>query len=256
MGKSLRYLAILPLLAMSAGLPAAWAQGTPASGAPGGTSAGATPAATAAIAAKLSFLDVGGIKLGMPVKDAIPALKKMIAPPEILTTAIVPDFTKPEDAPKGKEQITASAKDANGDTEVIELLSTLPPNPELVRSIKLKRTYGDSSDVNFDSTLVDLHKKYGTESLVMAQGSSEQFNTLQLRWYFDPAGHQLQGDAARKEWTCTEGGGDGGPACPTLTVLEILLQADGVKKMNTLTEEVRSYPLDRSAEAVTSAASR
>lgn len=232
------------LLTVGASLQLAQAQGT------------SSPEQTAAIAAKLNYMEVAGITLGMPIKDAVANLKKMIAAPEILTTAIVPAFTKPADAPKGKEQITAAAKDANGNTEVIELLSTLAPNPELVRSIKLKMNYVNGSGPDFDGTLADLRMKYGPESLVMAQGSSEQFNTIELRWYFDPNGHVLQGDTAKKEWSCTEGGGDGGPACPTLTALEILVQADGVKKVNTLTEEVRSYPLDRSAEEASAAASR
>ena len=132
----------------------------------------------------------------------------------------------------------------------------LAPNPELVRSIKLKRNYVNGSGPDFDATLAELRKKYGPESLLIAQGSSEQFNTIELRWDFDPDGHALQGDTARKEWNCTEGGDNGGPACPTLTALEVLVQADGVKKVNTLTEEVRSYPLDRSAEESSASASR
>jgi hypothetical protein len=236
--------AAFALLAAGASLQPARAQAT------------SSPEQTAAIAAKLNYMDVGGIKLGMPVKDAVASLKKVMASPEILTTAIVPAFTKPADAPKGKEQITATAKNADGNTEVIELLSTLAPNPELVRSIKLKRNYVNGSGPDFDATLAELRKKYGPESLLIAQGSSEQFNTIELRWDFDPDGHALQGDTARKEWNCTEGGDNGGPACPTLTALEVLVQADGVKKVNTLTEEVRSYPLDRSAEESSASASR
>jgi hypothetical protein len=213
-----------------------------------------TPQGTAAIAAKVGFMEVAGIKLGMPVKDAVKELKNMIGPPEILTTAIVPPFTAPADAPKGNEQITASAKDGKGDSETIELLSTLSPNAELVRSIKQKLDFSNGSGPNFDSVLADLRKKYGPESLVMAQASTTEINTLLLRWYFDPDGHSLQGSAAQKEWSCTERGDNGGPACSTLTVLEILIQADGIKQVYALTEQAQSYPLDRSAEDATQAA--
>src|SRR5262245_480438 len=80
-----------------------------------------TAQATAALAAKAGFLDVGGIKLGMQMKDATAALQKnMMGTPKVLTTAVVPDFTDAKDAPAGNEQVTATAADTKGNKEKIE----------------------------------------------------------------------------------------------------------------------------------------
>jgi hypothetical protein len=215
-----------------------------------------TPAATAALAAKAGFLEVGGIKLGMPMKDAMAALQKsMMGTPKVLTTAIVPDFTDAADAPKGNEQVTATAADAKGNKEKIEFIWAQPPNAPVVRWIKRKVDYSPGSGPNFDTMLAGLRKMYGPESVVLAMASGERVNTILTRWMYDPSGQQVKGDAATKEWDCTENAG-GTPLCRNLTILEIYLQADGVKVTYGLTEELESYPLSRSAREATEAAAK
>ena len=64
----------------------------------------------------------------------------------------------------------------------------------------------------------------------------------------------VHGAAANQEHDCTEGGNGGTLACANLTVLEILIQADGIKNVYGLTAELESYPLNKSARDATRAA--
>jgi len=241
-------LALVVAMACGAGVARLAAQGA-------GPETG-TAQATAALAAKAGIVEVGGLKLGMPMKDAQAALaKSMMGTPKVLTTAVVPPFTDAKDAPAGSEQVTATAADSKGNKEKIEFIWAQPPNAPVVRWIKRKVDYSPGSGPNFDTVLAGLRKTYGPESVVLAQASGERVNTILMRWMYDPSGQQVKGDVATKEWDCKENAG-GTPLCRNLTILEIYLQADAVKVTYGLTQELESYPLSRSAREATQAAAK
>jgi hypothetical protein len=130
----------------------------------------------------------------------------------------------------------------------MEFIFTQPPNPSVVRWIKRKLDFSPGSGPNFEATLGDLRKKYGPESVVLASASNERVTTMLLRWIYDGNGKPLFGPAAQQEMNCDAPGRGGSDACPNLTVLEVLLQADGIKVVYGLSEELESFPLSKSAQ--------
>ena len=174
-----------------------------------------TPEGTAKIAAKAGFLDLLGIKLGMPVKEAVDALKAHNAgfkpAPNILYeyealpgVVMTPELVAPN--PAGP---TASAGD------YFNLFITYAPNEAFLWGIVRNLGFGrEDSRPTVENTLAGLRKKYGPESTRQV--------TSRLIWIYDAQGQQVMGAKAddiyskcSQTWAVNSGGESGGGNRPT-----------------------------------------
>jgi type II secretory pathway pseudopilin PulG len=169
-----------------------------------------TPEGTAKIAAKAGFLEVVGIKLGMPVKDAVEALKshnggfksgpitlrEYEALPGVVMTPVLY-------APNPAGPNATSGDDFN-------LLITYPPNEAFVWGIVRNMGFGtNATRPPLENTLAGLRQKYGPES-------TRQVNS-RLIWIYDANGQQVMGQQAMdiynqcsQTWMVGQGGSIGG----------------------------------------------
>ena len=150
-----------------------------------------TPEATAKIAAKAGFLDVVGIKLGMPMKDALAVVKARSAdfkmepkvrlefeslPGVVMTPVLVGQSKTPDQSMEG-----------------IGLLLTYAPNEAFVYSVWRDVWFGKmESRPPVDTIVTGLRKKYGPESV-------RHEDTL-LLWLYDAQQQQVMGARAKEIW--------------------------------------------------------
>jgi hypothetical protein len=154
-----------------------------------------TPEGTAKIAAKAGFLEVVGIKLGMPAKEAVEALKahnagfkpgpitlrEYEALPGVLMTPVLY-------APNPGGPNATSGDDFN-------LLLTFAPNEAFVWGIVRNMGFGtNETRPPVDKTLAGLRQKYGPES-------AKQWGANRLIWIYDADGKQVMGPQAMDIYT-------------------------------------------------------
>ena len=152
-----------------------------------------TPEGTAKIAAKAGFLEVVGIKLGMPVKEAVDALKAYNAsyqpgPLTLREYEALPGvvMTPVLHAPNPAGPNATSGDDFN-------LLLTYAPNEAYVWGIVRSMGFGtNATRPPVDSTLAGLRQKYGPES-------TQQLNS-RLIWIYDAQRQQVMGQKAMEIW--------------------------------------------------------
>lgn len=244
------------------------ASAPPASAGPGQTSvvqsgsasrAMGTAETTARLAQAAMFVDVAGLKLGMPLKDAPAVLKSLNLRPqrEPQVETVWPldssgvEKNPPPNAPRSVYLLEYIATDNQGINESVQLSAAKHPNPAVVTQIERKVTYRSGQGPLRDTVLAGLRQKYGPESLVV----SEIPTNLVLRWYFDDQRQALQGNLAKQQTIC--GGGAGGGVadnaglCPSLTVLDVVLMHTAPGVVMELSVRAVSRPLNKSAEEAT-----
>jgi hypothetical protein len=174
-----------------------------------------TPEGTAKIATKAGFLDLVGIKLGMPVKEAVDALKAhnagfKPAPNTLYEYEALPGVVMtPELVAPNPAGPTASAGD------YFNLFITYAPNEAFLWGIVRNLGFGrEDSRPTVENTLAGLRKKYGPES-------TRQLNS-RLIWIYDAQGQQVTGAKAddiyskcSHTWAVNSGGESGGGNRPT-----------------------------------------
>ncbi len=148
-----------------------------------------SPEGTAQIAAKAGFLDVVGIKPGMPAKEAVSALtahnagfkpgpirlREYEALPGVVMTPVLY-------APNPAGPNATSGDDFN-------LLLTYAPNEAFVWGIVRNMGFGRVEDrPTVENTLAGLRQKYGPESVKQADS--------RLIWIYDGEGKQVMGQQA------------------------------------------------------------
>jgi hypothetical protein len=144
-------------------------------------------------------LDVVGIKFGMPVADAMRALKadnpRMTLAP---TTTSLEGFSSPLMLSViGNEPVTAAPDSTIGRAgETIELLFTLPPSSEVVWGVQRSYHFATKERPLMDVTIEALLKKYGPASLPPSADARDR--TKIIAWMYDssgrplgPGGHQI-----------------------------------------------------------------
>jgi hypothetical protein len=148
-----------------------------------------TPEGTAKIAAKAGFLEVVGIKLGMPAKEAVDALKahdgNFKAKPNTLYEyeALPGMVMTPELVAANPGGPTASS----GDT--FNFLITYAPNDAFVWGVVRNLGFGrEENRPTVENSLAGLRKKYGPES-------AREMNN-RLIWIYDAQGQQVMGPKA------------------------------------------------------------
>ncbi len=150
-----------------------------------------TPEATARIAAKAGSLDVVGIKLGIPVTEALAAVKTHNAnikmePKAKLEFEALPGVVM-------TPVLVGQSKTADEASESVGLLLTYAPNEAFVYSVWRDFWFGKKkSRPPVDTIVTGLRKKYGPESVRIE-------DTL-LLWLFDAQKQQVMGPRAKEIW--------------------------------------------------------
>ena len=218
-----------------------------------------TAESTAKLAQAAMFIDVAGLKLGMPLKDALPVLKALnLAPLREPQVEIVwpldntgVEKVPPPNAPRSIYLLEYQARDSQGLNEYVELTGAKHPNPAVVTQIERKVVYRAGQGPARTAVAAGLRQKYGSESLVVL----DQQGQFALRWYFDEQRQALQGNLATQQSVC--GGGAGGGVadnaglCPTLTVVDALIYNDSTGAVRELSVRAVSRPLNRSSAEAT-----
>jgi hypothetical protein len=242
-----------------------------------------TPDGTATIAASLASVDVVGIKLGMPMQDAIDAAmaenkafkQTVLGQACISATAPCSNVTTPH------ETVAVSAI---APTESLFLGFTPPPSAQVVFSVKRQLKIPATS---VDVLVASLRKKYGPESLNSdAAGNplAASPGTKTYVWLFDLQGHLAAGDQAAPFVDCADtanvmasGAGSlgadnaavnfdkqshatiaaasnddpypypGSSHCVAVTAVTATMQLDSNGMTNNLAVEIGSFPLLHSA---------
>jgi hypothetical protein len=149
-----------------------------------------TPEGTAKIAAKAGFLDVVGIKLGMPVNEAVDALKAHNAgfKPGPLTLREYEALPGVVMTPVLQAPNPGGPNATSGDD--FHLLLTYAPNEAFVWGIVRNMGFGRVDErPTVENTLAGLRQKYGQESV--KEGDSR------LIWIYDGEGKQVMGQQAK-----------------------------------------------------------
>jgi hypothetical protein len=135
--------------------------------------------------APTSAVDVVGIKLGMPMADAVAAIKADNPKLSVQTqTMVLEGFEQPFATAIVASQPTESGKDA----EEITLLLTTPPSHQVVWGIQRTYHYGPQSMPSLDNTLAGLRRKYGAENAALPDADSRSL-TKTMAWAYDTSGN-------------------------------------------------------------------
>jgi hypothetical protein len=147
-----------------------------------------TPEATARLAATAGFIDIVGIKLGMPVRDAVQAVRAANA--EMKVSPV--DIARLEALPQ--TELTASAfaqtNPQGQGGEAIGLALTLPPNEPYVWGVTRNIRFAAQEMPTAETLVASLRTKYGPESFKVS-------GTDQMVWIFDAQGRQVAGQKAQ-----------------------------------------------------------
>lgn len=153
-----------------------------------------TSEATAKIAAKAGFLDIVGVKLGMPLKAAVEAVKAHNA-----NLKLEPQHKLEFEALPGvvMTPVMASTKNMNQGSdqgaEYLGLLLTYAPNEAFVYGVWRDFWFSNmESRPPVDTILAGMRKKYGLESV--------RFENTRLLWLFDAQRQQVMGPKAKDIW--------------------------------------------------------
>jgi hypothetical protein len=169
-----------------------------------------TPEGTAKIAGKAGFLEVVGVKLGLPVRDAQDALKAYNAgfktsPITLYEYEALPGVIM---TPVLRAPNPAGPDATSGDD--FTLFITYQPNEAFLWGIVRNMGFGtNATRPPLDGTLAGLRQKYGPESM-------QQMNS-RLVWIYDAQGQQVKGQPATEiynlcsqTWAISLGGDSAG----------------------------------------------
>jgi len=154
-----------------------------------------TPEATAKIAAQAGFVDVVGIKLGMPVKDAIAAVQQYNAnlrlyPQPVSKTDLLPDVGFSDGV---------NARTDN-QSEAIELSVAMAPNQEVVWSVLRAISYSGDNRPAVTNVIAAFRQKYGPEDGSLQDPATAKANRVELMdafWVFDSNGKKVPAKQAK-----------------------------------------------------------
>lgn len=191
------------------------AGGSPANEKPQPSPDFGTPEGTAKIAAKAGSLEVVGIKLGLPAKDAQDALKAYNAgykptPITLYEYEALPGVVM---TPVLRATNPAGPDATSGDD--FTLFITYPPSEAFLWGIVRNMGFGtNATRPPLDGTLAGVRQKYGAESM-------QQVNS-RLVWIYDAQGQQVMGQKATEvyslcsqTWAVSTGGDAAGGNRPS-----------------------------------------
>jgi hypothetical protein len=146
--------------------------------------------------APTAAIDVVGIKLGMPIADAVAAIKADNPKLSIETqTMVLEGF----DQPFATSIVARQSIESGKDSEEVTLLLTTPPNHQVVWGIQRNYHYAQQSMPTLDNTLVGLHRKYGVENAALMNPDSRNL-TKTIAWAYDTSGKLMETAQGKALW--------------------------------------------------------
>ncbi len=149
---------------------------------------------SAKVAVSADKYDVLGIRLGMPAKDAIAALRSHdpavhLAPETVKYNVLTEPLTY---GLYGVNQVVLrSGNHALPNAEKIYLTLTMPPNKQLVSKISRFRMFSKETAPTQQSLVAELEKKYGSPSYDSGPGNLSSRGNRELFWVDDAQGSRL-----------------------------------------------------------------
>lgn len=154
-----------------------------------------TPETTARIAANAGFVDVVGIKLGMPVKEAVAAIKKHN--PKLQTGTSAGSSYRFDLLPNVNFVDSVKAM-GQGPSEVIDLYLTMPPNQDVVWFVSRSIDYDGDTRPTVANVIAALREKYGPEDGSMRDKSlTGTGDLMDAYWVFDANGKKVSTQQAK-----------------------------------------------------------
>ena len=150
-----------------------------------------TPQGTNALASSAGFIDILGVKLGMPAEQALSILKATY-PASKITLERTPDYESAwyrleRENPDHKWVSTISVRDAAAGENISVGLS-LPPSKQVVQAVGRASYF--KAPVAVENIVAGLHKKYGMESY----SNTFYGMTKTLLWVYDTQGNRVKPD--------------------------------------------------------------
>jgi len=182
-----------------------------------------TPQGTNALAASAGFIDILGIKLGMPAEEALATLKKNY-PAAKISLERTPDYESAwfrieRENPAHKWAYMIEV-DPNGPGDKIYAGLTLPPSKQVVTGVGRQSFLKEP--VAVENIVASLRKKYGQETYGVdyRMGGVAPFDgsSKQLLWIFDPQGNPVKPDVVSKNATICTTGVSGDMGAPRVTL--------------------------------------
>jgi hypothetical protein len=184
-----------------------------------------TPQGTNALATSAGFIDILGIKLGMPAEQALATLKGNY-PASKITLERTRDY---ESAWYNLERDNPSHQwvfridvDSNGIGDKISIGLSLPPNKQVVHAISRETFLKEP--VAVENIVAGLRKKYGQETYGVDYRMGESLTIFDgaaknLLWIYDAQGSRVKPAAVTKnaQMCLVSGTGDMGAAQLTVT---------------------------------------
>jgi hypothetical protein len=219
-----------------------------------------TAAETARLASATGYLETGGLKIGMSLKDLAPATRALNPLMKLSNTERVTiwppdatDMTKtaPPDSPVSVRTLTLQTiqgRTPGTDESVVVTLAMYPSMP-VVTTINRVVHYADGTGPNYGQILDAIGAKYGQATETQVLSDSASLRMRQLRWYFDRNGKLMPPIAPYSVPPC----GSNMTNCPDRSMFALNISASGSGIVKSMSYEVGNGPLALSAQQATDA---
>src|ERR1700756_388436 len=158
-----------------------------------------TPEGTNTLAATAGFIDILGVKLGMPAEAALAILKKNY-PGSKITLDRTPDYEsvwyRLERENPSHKWVYKINVDSNGRGDNITVGLSLPPSKQVVQTIG--RTTSLEEPVAVENIVASLRKKYGQETYAFYEVQKD------FLWVYDTQGNRVKPAAITENATRCE----------------------------------------------------
>jgi hypothetical protein len=163
--------------------------------------------------------DIVGINLGMPIKDALLALKahspNFRLQPDSLKFDFLPTALTYGISATSPAVVSATGRPIPSNSEKFYFLITMPPSQPVVSKLARLVTFSKESAPTQDVVAADLEKKYGQPSYDSGPPSLNELGARDMFWVDDQRGNRLRVREPEPLWQCG-----------ALTTFRICLQGD------------------------------
>jgi len=219
-----------------------------------------TAADTARLAAASGYLETGGIKIGMPLKDLAPATRALNPLMKLTNTEKVTvwpydpvDTTKtaPPDSPVSVQRLTLQTIQGRTPTTTESLVVSLALYPSMPVVLTINRVihYPDGTGPNFTQILDAIIAKFGPATETQIMSDSPALRMRMLRWFFDKNGKLLPPGPPHAISQCS---GDMAN-CPDRSLISLNISASGPDIVKSMQFDMSNGALTVSARDATDA---
>jgi hypothetical protein len=219
-----------------------------------------TAADTARLAAASGYLETGGLKIGLSLKDLAPASRALNPLMKLSNTEKVTvwppdpaDMTKtaPPNSPVSVRTLTLQTiqgRERGTDESVVVTLAMYPSMP-VVTTINRVIHYADGTGPNYTQILDAIRAKYGQATETQVLSDSANLRMSQLRWYFDRNGKLMPPIAPYSFPPC----GSNMTNCQDRSMFSLNISASGSGIVKSMVYDLGNGPLALSAQQATDA---